>query len=115
MNKNKTIEDNVEAELAKLLSLDSDLDESETFTKLEEDSTALSKEQVVVDDRKTVMCKKCRDYDVWTCTELFPNGQRVWRDRNHLICNGRICGSCQKLRAFKTMRTTRAKGKSLDG
>jgi hypothetical protein len=111
MNKSKQVEDNIEAELAKLLSLDSDLDESETFTELEEDNSLL-KEQLVVNDRKTVMCKKCRDYDVWTCTELFPNGQKQWRDRNGLITNGRICGSCNKERSFKTMRVTRSKDRT---
>lgn len=61
-------------------------------------------------DKKTVTCKECRRTEEWTSKGKFPNGCKKWRDPRNLICNGRLCGECNRNRAGKTMKRIRANG-----
>ena len=70
----------------------------------EEDST----KSKLVRDKKTVTCKRCRETQEWTSKGNFPNGCKKWRDNNGLICNGRLCGECNRDRAGETMKKLRS-------
>ena len=59
-------------------------------------------------DRKTVTCKECRRTEEWVSKGCFPNGCKKWRDPRNLICNGRLCGECNRNRAGKTMKRLRS-------
>ena len=59
-------------------------------------------------DKKTVTCKECRVTETWVSFGNFPNGCKKWRDEDSLICNGRLCGKCNRDRAGKTMRKLRS-------
>lgn len=59
-------------------------------------------------DFKIVKCKKCLKTGTWTASGHFPNGCKKWRDEDGLICNGRLCGKCNRDRAGKTMRKIRS-------
>lgn len=58
--------------------------------------------------KKNATCKACGKTETWSSRGHFPNGCRKWRDANGLICNGRLCGKCNRDRAGKTMRKTRS-------
>lgn len=59
-------------------------------------------------DFKVVKCKECLKTETWTASGHFPNGCKKWRDEDGLICNGRLCGKCNRDRAGKTMRKIRS-------
>lgn len=83
---------------------DEELDELDESSQLDEEIETGS-----ILDKKTVKCKKCLEVGTWTSRGKFPNGTKKWRDHNSLICNGRICGTCNQSRAKDTMQKTRSK------
>tara|TARA_R110000803_G_scaffold187128_7_gene249515 strand:- start:2601 stop:2858 length:258 start_codon:yes stop_codon:yes gene_type:complete len=64
-------------------------------------------EERKVETRK-VVCKTCQKPQEWSLEGKFPNGIKKWRDGEGLICNGKICGSCNRVRVKATMRKGRA-------
>ena len=75
-------------------------------------NTAFDEEKSPVDTSvkyKTVVCKNCKESKDWYSRGCFPNGGRKWRDNEGLICNGKLCGTCNRNRAGKTMRRIRGK------
>ena len=67
----------------------------------------MSRETVNLSSSKKVGCKNCLITDTWICSERFPNGNKKWRDSSGLICNGRVCGTCNRDRSKNTMRRVR--------
>ena len=59
-------------------------------------------------DKKTVTSKGSRTSQTWVSYGNFPNGCKKWRDQDNLICNGRLCGKCNRDRAGKTMKKMRS-------
>ena len=66
-------------------------------------------EKPKVRDSKKVTCKVCGTTETWTCRETFPNGLKKWRDEDDLICNGKICGKCNRDRSKGTMQKMRTR------
>ena len=59
------------------------------------------------EETRKVHCKQCNTLQTWTLAGKFPNGIKKWRDEDGLICNGKLCGSCNRDRVKSTMRKGR--------
>lgn len=64
-------------------------------------------------ETRKVVCKACKQPQVWTLAGKYPKGIKKWRDEEGLTCNGRVCGVCNRDRVRNTMRKGRALKKQL--
>lgn len=58
-------------------------------------------------ETKLVECKVCKERKEFSCLSKFPNGVKKWTDEDGLICNGKTCGQCNRLRAKGVMKKVR--------
>lgn len=53
-------------------------------------------------------CKLCNQMKIRRQDGVFPDGvNKIWRDENGLMWNGRLCGSCNQTRSKEVMRKKR--------